>query len=416
MRKNIRVIIIIAVLISASLFGTYWIQQYLQNSRASAAPPTASFVIAGSKVKPGDSFDLTVQINPNLTPFFAFDVAFVYDPAKVSLKNTDPATILSNITPLSTKGNGVVDVNLLTGAGSTSIDTTSHTIHITAIRATGAGDPFMGRDSFKMVKISFVMNQGQSLPLNFNWAEGGSAFEKINLNYTGEEPTATPGPTGIPPADVLTSTPIPGVIQPTLAFNLLTPVPTIMGGRGQEGSTTEITERDDLLYINSIASYQSPFRYEQPIKLEKGTYTLLINAKVYVQRGRGMVIALICNETSCGAKKKNEVLYVSPSFPVKSVFSQLQDTVAITDDADNKQLILRVFCEDGSECEIDTISLEDAWGSERIANPDFAEVQKISNSRKQPSSWEFDATANLYGSVDPAFGKNGALMINNSIK
>jgi len=416
MRKNIRIIIIIAVLITASLFGAYWMQQYLQNSRAAAAPPTASFIIAGPKVNPGDSFDLTLQINPNLTPFFSFDVAFTYDPTKVSLKNTDPATILSNITPLSTKGNGVVDVNLLTGVESTNIDTTLHTIRITAIRATGAGDPFMGRDSFKMVKISFVMNQGQSLPLSFNWAEGGSTFEKVNLNYTGEEPTATPGPTGIPPADVPTSTPIPGTVQPTQAFNLLTPIPTIIGGAGREGTTTEIAERDDLLYINSIASYQSPFRYEQPIKLEKGTYTLLINAKVYVRRGRGMVIVLICNETACGAKKKNEVLYVSPAFPAKSTFSQLTDTMVIPNDADNKEFILRVFCEDGSECEIDTISLEDAWGSERIANNDFAEVQKISNPRKQPSSWEFDATANLYGSIDPAFGKNGALMINNSIK
>jgi len=40
----------------------------------------------------------------------------------------------------------------------------------------------------------------------------------------------------------------------------------------------------------------------------------------------------------------------------------------------------------------------------------------MSDPRSQPAEWEVDATANMYGSIDPAFGVNGALMINNPVK
>jgi hypothetical protein len=167
------------------------------------------------------------------------------------------------------------------------------------------------------------------------------------------------------------------------------------------------------LYINSIASYQSPFRYEQELKLQAGAYNLKMGAKVYVKRGRGLVLVLICNDTTCGDKKKGASVYTSPVFPAKKEFSEMIGSVGIPSESN---YILRIFCEDGSECELDYISLEDVWGSERIVNMQFQSVDTKVDPRKQPANWEIDDAANLYGSVDPAFGKNGALMINNSIK
>ena len=423
MQKNVRVFVIGAVLITAILFGVYWMQHYLLRSRASAAPPTASLIITGPKVNPGDSFDVTVQINPNLTPFYSFDVAFTYDPLKVDLQITDPAKLVENITPLSSKGNADIDVQLLKGAGTTNINTASNTVRISGLKIDGSSDPFTGRDPLNIVKVLFVMKAGQSLPLDFKWVDPDStkvndsdSYEKKDLHYTGEEPTPTPVPTDIPAVSVPTSTPIPGAVQPTGAFNSLTPFPTIEGGSGQTGQTTTYTPRADLLYINSIASYQSPFRYEQGVKLEKGSYTLKVGAKVYVNKGRGLVIGLICNQTTCGAKKMGQTLSVSKVFPMKAEFSEMIDTITIPEAADNKAFILRVFCEDGSECELDYITLEDAWGTERLKNNNFEDVQKLTDPRRQPSSWEVDATANLYGSIDPATGIHGALMINNSAK
>jgi hypothetical protein len=110
------------------------------------------------------------------------------------------------------------------------------------------------------------------------------------------------------------------------------------------------------------------------------------------------------------------MMYVSPAFPVKDEFSEMTNTFIIPDDADGKQYLVRIFCEDGSECDIDYVSLEDAWGSQRILNTQFDGVQTVSDPRKQPTSWVIDATANLYGDVDPTFGVHGALMINNSAK
>jgi hypothetical protein len=423
MQKNIRIGIIGAVLVVVSAFGVYWVQQYLQRSRASATAPTAELRVFGPKVNPGDSFYVILTINPNLTPFFSFDVAFTYDGTKLDLKATDSANLLTSITPLSTKPDGTVDITLLTGMGSTSVDPNSHTVRITGIRTTGASNPFVGRDPIEMVKIGFTLKPGAELPLDFKWIDPDPAkitvsdsFEKKDLHYTGVEPTVTPAPTGIGAVGVPTPTLAPGAVQPTLAYNSLTPVPTIIGGSGTVASTTDIVPRTDLLYINSIASYQSPFRYEQAMKLEKGNYALRMGAKVWVKRGRGMVLALLCNEATCGDKKKGESMYISPVFPAKKTFSEMSGTVTIPEAGDKKEYLLRIFCEDGSECEIDYISLEDAWGSERIINMQFQTVTKLSDPRKQPASWEVDSTANLYGSVDPAFGKNGALMINNSIK
>ena len=824
MQKNIRIFIIGAVLVSVSLFGAYWVQRYLQGSKAAAAPPTISFAVYGPKVNPGDAFDLTLQVNPNLTPFYTFNIAFTYDPTKVSLATTDPAKILSNITPLSTKTDGTLDVQLLNGPGSTNIDTASHTVRIVGLRVNGTNDPFIGRDTLSIAKVSFVMNTNQVLPLDFKWIDPDPAkinisdsFEKKDLSYTGLEPTGAPltvgyscggdsfsgvpsngnftdsftgtalnsanwnpwsngsgtssiannkatfqlpasatqtvttvdldggpkqfigdftaeitstsisngnsgaaylgyltnnnektsgfdikrnsmgyintyvfinqtpdirkditfptplsntdpikfkiekkgfvinmyydllkgqgyqlaqsinnfptaqgrivfgaqtwapnypavtavfsdykftqGPsldlskwaapwtdnggavsvgggdllisnpagtkdnsTVVSPKQTVTgdfsaevtlkdhstannkltsnlafnfaatdqsrrinfqkaynkgpgelvaywwdgkdnsigkndsidhntpvtvkiqrvgttmtlsykktgqnyillkqldnyysgpgtislslfvggldypqssgsfddfkltcfkpgdsvgpigaggSTPIPSTSAPTPAYNPLTPIPPIMGQAGKEGTSTPIRENTDLLYINSIATYASPFRYEQAVTLHKGTYSLLVGAKIYVRKGRGVAMVVVCNEATCGAKKKDQLMYVSPIFPVKADFSEMAGSFTIPDDADNKQYIFRIFCEDGSECELDYISLEDAWGSQMLKNNHFGVAKQYTDAREEPTGWTEDATADFYGSVNNNYGYKGALMINNSAK
>jgi hypothetical protein len=215
------------------------------------------------------------------------------------------------------------------------------------------------------------------------------------------------------PIDVPTATPKPGVTTGPSPTKGPTPTPVI-GGAGAEATTTSILSRGDTLYINSLVAYPAPFRYEQPIKLERGDYMLTLDAIVHVKRGSGLVLVLQCNEATCGTYKKNDVIFRTPTFPQKTEFSEYQQNVSIVDGPADKSLILRVFCEDGSECEIDKISLEDAWGSERVKNPQFAEFQKASDPRIQPNSWEIDATANMFGSVDKAMGTYGSLLINNS--
>jgi len=388
MHTKLRIVLVVAVFITASLFGVFWFQRYLLRSKASAAPPTASFAI--DAINTDGSFDLVLLVNPHSTPFGAFDLTFSYDATKVS---TDAAHMFSHLMPLS---------DLILGAG-TGVNITNHTVRVVAARST----MYTGEEAIRMVKVTFYKKSSAALPLDFTWDPASvSQFEKVSLSYSGPTLSATPIP----------NTPIPTSIQPTSAFNLLTPVPTIMGTPLNDAATTSITEGDHLLYINSIASYPAPFRYEQPIRLERGTYHLTLDAKVFVRRGRGMVVALVCNEASCGTKMRNQTFYVSPPFPLKGEYSEFTDTITVPDSADYKEYMLRIFCEDGSECELSKISLEDAWGSERVTNGDFSQVQQMSDPRKQPSSWAADSTAVLYGSVDPAFGHNGSLMINNSIK
>ena len=171
----------------------------------------------------------------------------------------------------------------------------------------------------------------------------GPSFPQMSSTFDNYKLTCMKQYTSVAAVGAVAATLAPGVVQPTKAYNSLTPIPTIMGSSGKEGTTTFVRESGDLLYINSLASYASPFRYEQSLKLAKGTYELLIAAKIYVRKERGVVVALICNEDTCGKKRRDQALYVSPVFPVKTDFSELSDKVVIPDDADGKQYIFRIF-------------------------------------------------------------------------
>lgn len=464
-----RISIIIAVF-GISVFGAvFWFQRYLLRSRAASAP-IATFAIAnGQKVTPGSSFDLVMQVNPNLKRFYSFDLTFTFDPTKVAPK--DETNLLANIASASS------DINLLTNGTSVVIDTASHQgkVRVSGIRNTGNGDPFIGNAPIPLVKVSFMMKADAVLPFEFKWDATASKTDLPppdslvveNMNYTGIEPTTPAGATAIPAVGVPTTTPKPGTGTtpvPTLNYIQcgadrctkglfcyyppvsecyegetctemtsvpyckqkdgkleLTPTPPL-GGVGTVGATTRVSARSDTLYINSIVSYPAPLRYEQSLKLEKGNYTLVLWAKMFVKKGTGLVLVLQCNEQSCGENaqnkplKMNSVIYRTPTFPFKAEYSELKQGFTIPDGANMKDLKLRIYCEDGSECDIDYISIEDAWGSERVKNNQFNEVVHMIDPRLQPSSWEVDSTANMYGSIDPAFGNNGALMINNPRK
>lgn len=470
MQNKIRIVSLITVLGLAVLFGVYWFQSYLKGSKASTVPGVAFAIAEGKKINPGDSFDILVQIIPNAKTFYSVDLGFTYDPTKVQLQNE--SDLLANLTPLSTTNSDPVDVKFISSG--TSVNPTTGRIKIMAVRENATNSPFIGgTDPISIVKVSFQMKASAVLPITFAWDASSKTslpdvIEKTNLTYTGIDPTVTAGPTSKPSVGVPTVTTKPGGGTPTpypttsvvkcgidvcqqgffcyyppisdcvageTCIDMfsdpyckqkdgkleLTPTPPL-GSAGKVASTTKIYERQDLLYINSIMTYPAPLRYEQQLKLEKGTYTLVMGARMYARRGTGLVLVIQCNESSCGEnddKKQlhqNDVIYRTPTFPMKTEYSEMRQSFNVPMSVGDKQLVLRIYCEDGSECDIDYISLEDAWGSERIKNPQFAEVQKMNDPRKQPAFWIVDATANMYGSIDPAFGNRGALMINNSAK
>lgn len=466
MQLKIKLIAIVLTVGLVAWFAVNWFIDYQRKSKASAAPPTVMLNVADAKqVVPGSQFDLIFAVNPNSTPFYSFNITFSFNPTKVAL--ADNENLEANIERLS-------DDIIITKR---TISATDNTIQVQGLKQNSpfiGGDPInIAKITFVMnseatLPLDFKWKDATTLDV--------APIEKKDLLYNGEL-TPTPIPTGIGAVGVPTATPKPatggGGVQPTATpvpircGNLLCPSgqtcltfpqPTctpqgicgeapapkcsgtgaipidpitgepigsfgggagggkkpVMGAAGPVAQTTKIFHRTDRLYINSLTTYPAPFRYEQTMKLEKGEYSLVVGARVFVQRGAGMVIGIICDEPTCGSKKKNEFMYVSPRFPEKAEYSEMREKFSIPGDADNKQYMLRVFCEDGSECDIDYIQLEDAWGSDRVKNPQFAEVDTTNNLRIQPQSWEFDETANLYGSIDPAGGKNGALVINNS--
>ena len=395
-KNGVRITAFLFVIGVSVWFGASWIGKYKQKSKATAAPPLISMSIPGAQVAAGQNFGLYVAINPNSSPFYSFNLVFKYDAVKVDLANEANPT--GNIE--------ILDKTIITQLVA---DTINHTITIKGTRTTS---PFIGGEPIQIVKVSLVMRPSAALPLTFTWDSATAISEqtssvKEDLIYTG--PTPTPQSVTVPTSTLstngLTSTPVPSVTPVTASGT---------GGALQAnvGTTTSITQQNDRLYINSIVANPAPFRYEQSMQLQKGAYTLRVGAKVVVNKGRGMLLLLICNSVTCGGSTKSgDVIMQTPTFPQKSGFSEMTQTVTVAQDSN---FILRLFCEDGSECDVDYVSLEDPWGSERVTNAQFSQVQMYTDTRKQPTYWQVDTTANLYGSVDLSAGTNGALVINNS--
>ncbi|MCX6732097.1 MAG: hypothetical protein NTV98_00980 [Candidatus Roizmanbacteria bacterium] len=408
MQKNIRKIAIGFILVIVVAGVAYWVQQYLRGTKASSVPVAQFALPDGATISPGNPFELILQINPNLKTFYSFDLSFVYDQTKVS--PTDAANAANMIIPVTD------DIKILTN--NTHVDPVTHTVQVMGIRQTTNNTPFMGNAPISLVKVLFNMNPDSKLPVSFAWNDTSrtslpDTIEKKNLDYTGVQPIVGATGTSTNPVLVATTTPVPGVTTRPTPTRGPSPTPVI-GGAGAEAETTAILERTDTLYINSLVLYQAPFRYEQSVKLERGDYVLTLDAIAHVKRGPGLVLALLCNEAVCGTYKKNDIIFKTPTFPLKSSFSEYQGKISIVDGPADKELLLRIFCEDGSECEIDRISIEDAWGSERLKNSQFADFKQISEPRIQPNTWEIDSTANMYGSIDKTMGVFGSLLINNS--
>ncbi len=192
------------------------------------------------------------------------------------------------------------------------------------------------------------------------------------------------------------------------------------GGGGSSSSSTgtppeRVESNGDLLYVNSTTSDQAPLRYEQKVKLEKGTYILSASILTYTARGRGVLVAVMCGESNCGdGKKLNDVVLKTPLFPATTKFVRQEEVFNVTEQGNNKTYTIRVFVEDGSEADIDYISLTDVWGGERIENFHFEKTGTAVSPRKYPEFWDMDRTGELFSTVDFQKLESGALYINSS--
>lgn len=185
------------------------------------------------------------------------------------------------------------------------------------------------------------------------------------------------------------------------------------GGSGSPGEHVE--SNGDILHINSVTFDQAPLRYEQTVKLEEGDYILSGAARVYTARGRGVLIALACGESTCGdGKKLNDIFGKTPLFALSTDFQRKETTIHISNNQKDKKLIVRIFVEDGSEADFDFVSLTDVWGGERLTNWHFYKTEKIISPRSYPQYWDMDDAGQVLSTIDKQQGVDGALFINSS--
>ena len=184
-------------------------------------------------------------------------------------------------------------------------------------------------------------------------------------------------------------------------------------GRSSAAIPEQVKSNGDLLNINSSPLDRAPFRYEQQVTLNKGTYLLKASALIYVSRGRGVLVALACAENNCGnGKTLNAIIAQTPIFSVSTDYKEQSVDIDIPEAGKNKKYMVRIFTEDGSEADFDYVSLTNQWDGEQLQNIHFAQTQDTSISRKHPQNWELDASGKLFGTVDPNKGVGGALYIN----
>ncbi|MDZ7587222.1 MAG: hypothetical protein U0946_05685 [Patescibacteria group bacterium] len=145
---------------------------------------------------------------------------------------------------------------------------------------------------------------------------------------------------------------------------------------GAERFMPIMTEGDNkYLYMFSLANNSNWWmRYEQPINLAAGSYTLSVRAKVLLKQGRGVSAILACGQAQCGSLGVNDpipgsiITFNSPST------NFVPRTVSFNVPVAGNYLV-RLFTEDGSQAFWDDISLKPTGTTnEKIQNGNFTNI------------------------------------------
>ena len=280
------------------------------------------------------------------------------------------------------------NVQLLTGTGfnlnSSLVVLNEGKIRITLLTPVSGGNPVpvQGND----IKVATILVKGKvvgSVPFSADLTNS-NIYTMSNKNILGKAPSYT-----------IT------VVEQATVHEEISPTPETVKSNG------------DLININSSPLDRAPFRYEQQVVLDKGSYTLKASALTYLSRGRGVLVTLACAENNCGnGKTLNNIIAETPKFPVSTEYKEQITDINITEEGKNKKYMVRIFTEDGSEADFDYVSLTNQWDGEQLKNIHFDQTEDTSISRKHPQMWEMDAPGKLFSTVDPNKGVQGALYIN----
>lgn len=380
MEKKLKIgVILIAIIAVTILIGGYLAYNIQKKSRADAAPTITLSVENGTNQK-----IVVVQAKSS---------------AAVNIINY-------NFHVLFNASSTVTDITYLMGAASSGLGDSNS--NLTAINAR------IGTNRY--VKVFGEITSSSPAPLSSTYQD----IVKItfNTNQTGDMIV-------IPDDSNFTFT----AYNATTFVNtplIVTGGPYIIGGTQRSSSSASansssqstssvetVKSNGDLININSSPLDRAPFRYEQQVVLDKGSYTLKGSALIYTSRGRGVLITLACGENDCGnGKKLNDIIAETPKFLVSTEYKEQSVDLTITEEGKNKKYMVRIFSEDGSEADFDYVSLTNQWDGEQLSNIHFAQTQDTSISRKFPQMWEIDAAGKLFGTVDPNKGVQGALYIN----
>lgn len=342
------------------------------------ADPTKTGTVAFRSAKPGyiitENVNLDVIVSTGGQQVVASDIYLPFDSSKLDFQNVTfhSGTGFNNTTSVSATYPGGVRLTLLTPKNG------------------NASTPVQG-ENIKAATIVFKTKAVGSVDFAEDMIKG-NMYTPLNKNILGHAP------------------------QYTITINEEGVIPPAGSGdeTNEEPPPETVKSGGDLLNINSTPIDRSPFRYEQQVVLDKGTYTLSAKALTYTARGRGVLVVLACAENNCGnGWKLNTTIGKTPLFPVSSVFVEQESApIEISEEGKNKKYVVRAYVEDGSEADFDSISLINQWAGEQLLNERFAQMNMLAMPRKYPQLWEIDIAGKLYGTVDPDKGTGGALYIN----
>jgi|GEM_PF-2300895 len=333
----------------------------------------------------GTTFVLDVLVSTGGEQVKSADIIFTYD-------NT-------RIVPQYTTGDVSANIQIQPDSGfsqtlsTKSVDLAAKTMtaHLVANTSNGSPVPVQGTD-IKVIKVPFTVKTDAPLgDMTFSTDAASAITSMLNRNILSSKPSYSVS-----------------VIMPASSSSSA-------NGGGGEPEPPDTVGNGDSLNINSTPLDPNPYRYEQYLKLEKGTYTLSAIIKPYIIKGRGILVTFACGESTCGGGRKlHDIMGKTPLFTTVGQYQEQSATVTVPDDGDNKKYAVRVFVEDGSEAEVDKVSLLDRGATEKLLNDHYPIGSRLSFPRKQPASWEFDIMGNIYGTILTDKGTSGALFINSS--
>lgn len=161
-----KAIALFSIFVTALIAGTFILfTKFVFSPRATAGVPKLSFYPSTTPdaTQVGKPYDLIMSVNPNGASFYAFELYFTYDPAKIELQG----------------GNATENISSNFLVATSSVNTTTGEVSIVGART---GTPFSGTDNQEIARLKVKVKAGATGEYKYEWKGNTKLGNNLNVD------------------------------------------------------------------------------------------------------------------------------------------------------------------------------------------------------------------------------------------